>query len=138
LPGSSSSIRYVEGVVEPVAELARLLRTADWVAGRSDAEIGRALAGSTLVVTAWDGDRCVGILRVISDGVFRALIEDVVIEFERRGQGIGRALVEFALSRPAVLEVEELILFTGVPEFWGRFGFEPVGSAMKRFRAQTT
>jgi GNAT superfamily N-acetyltransferase len=127
------TVRYVDGIVDPVDEIARVLRTGDWAANRTDDDVGSALRNSFLVATAWDGERCVGVLRIIGDGVYRALIEDVVVDPAVRGQGIGRALVEFALSRPGVAGVEELILFTNVPAFWGRFGFESAGLAMKRF-----
>jgi GNAT superfamily N-acetyltransferase len=129
------TIRYVDGVVEPLTEIARVLRTADWAETRADDDIRRALASSYLVATAWEDDHCLGLVRIIGDGVYRALIEDVVIDPDVRGQGIGRALVEFALSRPGVASVEELILFTVVPAFWSRFGFESAGLAMKRFNA---
>jgi len=138
MAGVESDIRYVEGVREPIEELARVLRSADWATGRDDDVIRRALESTAVVVTAWRGDRCVGILRVISDGIYRALIEDVVIDPDARGQGIGRGLVEFALSHPDVAGVEELILFTMVPVFWSRFGFEPAGLAMKRFQRQSS
>jgi len=130
------SVRYVEGIVEPVDKIARVLRSGDWAANRMDDDIGRALRNSFLVVTAWDGERCIGVLRIIGDGVYRALVEDVVVDSAVRGQGIGRALVEFTLSQPGVANVEELILFTGVPEFWSRFGFKSAGLAMKRFSTE--
>jgi N-acetylglutamate synthase-like GNAT family acetyltransferase len=131
------TVRYVEGVVEPFEELARVLRSADWATNRADGDIQRALANSAVVVSTWDDKRCLRIVRIIDDGVYRALIEDVVVDPDARGHGIGRGLVELALSRPGVVDVEELILFTMVPDFWSCFGFEQAGGAMKRFRTRT-
>ena len=48
---------------------------------------------STLVVSAWDGDRLVGAVRVLSDTVFRSVIYDLLVAPEYQGQGIGRELV---------------------------------------------
>ena len=62
------TIRYLDGVTEPIVEVARVLRTADWAADRSDDDIRRALANSAIVASAWDGDCCLGLLRVIGDG----------------------------------------------------------------------
>jgi GNAT superfamily N-acetyltransferase len=127
------SFQVVDGKTEPVAELCRVMRAADWAADRTDADIARSFAGTTVLVSAWAGERCLGVFRVISDGVFRAMIEDVVVDPDARGQGIGRAMVQHALAHPAVAEVEEWSLFTEVPDFWLRMGFEPGGGAMKKF-----
>ncbi|MDR1464665.1 MAG: GNAT family N-acetyltransferase [Oscillospiraceae bacterium] len=48
---------------------------------------------STLVVSAWDGDRLAGAVRVLSDTIFRSVIYDLLVSPAYRGQGIGKGLV---------------------------------------------
>ena len=48
---------------------------------------------STLVISAWDGDRLVGAVRVLSDTIFHSVIYDLLVAPEYQGQGIGRELV---------------------------------------------
>ncbi|NLN46359.1 MAG: GNAT family N-acetyltransferase [Clostridiaceae bacterium] len=48
---------------------------------------------STLVISAWDGDRLVGAVRVLSDTIFRSVIYDLLVSPAYQGKGIGSELV---------------------------------------------
>ncbi len=48
---------------------------------------------STLVISAWDGDKLVGAVRVLSDTIFRSVIYDLLVAPEYQGKGIGSELV---------------------------------------------
>jgi predicted GNAT family N-acyltransferase len=107
----------------PLDAVQRLLAQTDWAAHRSPADLQTMLAGS-VCVGAWQADRLVGFARVITDGVYRALLEDVVVDESLRGQGIGRVLVERLLERLA--HVQQILLVCGdhlIP-FYDQFGFE--------------
>ena len=73
-----------------------------WANGRSRAQLGRMLSGSQVVVSAWRGKELVGFGRATSDGVFRAVLWDVVVAEAQQGQGLGRRIVEELLASPAV------------------------------------
>lgn len=45
---------------------------------------------STLVISAWDKERLVGAVRVLSDKVIRSVIYDLVVDPEYQGKGIGK------------------------------------------------
>ena len=107
----------------PLADVQRLLAQTDWAAQRTPADLQTMLAGS-VCAGAWQDDRLVGFARAITDGVYRALLEDVVVDESLRGQGIGRALVETLLERLA--PVQQILLVCGdhlIP-YYGQFGFE--------------
>jgi GNAT superfamily N-acetyltransferase len=55
--------------------------------------MGRMLAGANLVVSAWDGDRLVGIARSLSDFAFCTYLADLAVRLAYQRQGIGRELV---------------------------------------------
>src|SRR2546421_272508 len=57
----------------------------------------RMYAGSNVVLTAWDGDRLVGILRGLTDGCYDAYLCDMAIHPDYQRQGIGRGLLDFAV-----------------------------------------
>ena len=88
------------------------------------------LCGSDFVIAAKDGERTVGMSRVLTDGGCVALILDVVVHPEYQGRGIGRALMEsvmkFIHSRMALGEVSHICLMAakGKEEFYKKFGFE--------------
>ena len=105
-------------------QLQHLLRQTSWANQRSLEGIQKMLKGTPLTLGAWDGDRLVGFVRVITDGVYRALIDDVVVEESKRGAGIGSELMRRVVERLA--EVEEVFLRCGkhVVPFYERHRFE--------------
>jgi N-acetylglutamate synthase-like GNAT family acetyltransferase len=117
--------------VEPEA-LVELFRHVAWARHRTRASVAAALPGTSLLLTGWHAERCVAMLRVLSDGVYRALIEDVIVHPDCRGYGHGRRLIEATLAHPKVQAVEVVFLFTDVPAFYARFGFRRVATGMVR------
>jgi GNAT superfamily N-acetyltransferase len=49
---------------------------------------------STLVISAWEGGRLIGAVRVLSDKRFRSIIYDLLVLPEFQGRGVGRELVK--------------------------------------------
>ncbi|MBX5476489.1 MAG: GNAT family N-acetyltransferase [Clostridia bacterium] len=86
-------IEYREGREIPPEAVAELFDTVPWARGRAPERIARALAASDRVVTAWDGERLVGIARSLSDGEWYATVWDVIVHPDYRSRGIGREIV---------------------------------------------
>ncbi|MFN6344673.1 MAG: GNAT family N-acetyltransferase [Cyanobium sp.] len=117
--------------LRPTRALWKLQRLLDqhtfWAQGRSRAQLRRMLSGSAAVVSLWRGKRLVGFARASSDGVFRAVLWDVVIPEDLQGQGLGRQLVEALLNTPALRGVERVYLMTtNSAGFYRQLGFELV------------
>ena len=53
---------------------------------------------STLVISAWDNERLVGVVRVLSDKIVRSVIHDLVVLPEYKGKGIGKELVRRCIA----------------------------------------
>ena len=49
---------------------------------------------STLVISAWDKENLIGVVRVLSDKIIRSVIYDLVVLPEYKGKGIGNELVK--------------------------------------------
>lgn len=65
-----------------------------------------------------------GFGRVLTDYAFRAHIADVMVLPERRGRGLGQALVGAMLGHPELATVTRWTLTTAdAQELYGRFGF---------------
>lgn len=105
-------------------QLQDLLRQTGWANQRSIEGIQTMLDGTPLTLGAWEGNRLVGFVRVITDGIYRALIDDVVVEESKRGTGIGSELMQRIAERLA--GVEEVFLRCGehVVPFYERHGYE--------------
>ena len=117
----------------PVRGLQQLQRLFDlhcfWAQGRSLPELRRMLRGSSAIATAWRGDSLVGFGRATSDGIYRAVLWDVVVASDEKGQGMGRRLVEALLAAPKVSGCERVYLMTSQSRgFYERLGFEVVNS----------
>lgn len=95
---------------------------AGWWPGWDPDEIGRAVDAS-VAVGAWDGDRLVGFVRAISDGVHRAYIEDVVIDPDCRGKGIGERMVAALVELLEGVHIISLFCEPDRVSFYGRNGF---------------
>ena len=78
---------------------------------------------STLVFSAWDEDKMVGCVRVLSDTMFRSIIYDLAVLPEYQNQGIGSELVNKCIE---AYPNSEWSLET-IPErvsFYEKLGFE--------------
>lgn len=93
----------------------------------------QALAGiknSTYFVAAKDGNKTVGMARILSDGGCIANILDVVVLPEYQGNGIGRNLLQMLLSylheklNPGEIININLMAAQGKEGFYKKFGFE--------------
>ncbi|GBF82527.1 GNAT family N-acetyltransferase [Aphanothece sacrum] len=96
-----------------------------WARERTLEDLEIAINNSNPVVTVWDGTRMIGFCRATSDGIYRGTIWDVVIHPDYQGAGLGRKLVETALSHPLMSRVERVYLMTThQQQFYERIGFE--------------
>ncbi len=66
------------------------------------------LENAGLVITAWDGERMVGVSRSITDWVNCTYLADLAVSVDYQGQGIGRELVR--LTRAAAPQAKIILL----------------------------
>jgi GNAT superfamily N-acetyltransferase len=84
-------------------------------------------------VVAWDESRVVGFARALCDEVTNGYISMVAVAADRRGQGIGRKLVEQLMGDdPKISWV--LRAKPGAEGFWENMGFKRSEIAMERER----
>jgi len=69
-----------------------------WPREYSLSDTTAALARTTNI-GAWDGDRLVGSVRVLTDGYFFATIPEILVDPAYQRNGIGRHLMALALER---------------------------------------
>lgn len=88
-------------------------------------ELERAIRDSWCLVTAYDEGKLIGSGRVVSDGVFHALIVDVIIRPEYQKRGIGTLIMRRLLERCRDARLRDVQLFCarGKAPFYHRLGF---------------
>jgi len=84
---------------------------------------------ANLIISAWDGDRLVGISRSLTDFSYVAYLSDLAVDVQYQKQGIGKQLIEKTKSD---LEPECMLVLLAAPkarEYYGPLGFEQHPSA---------
>lgn len=103
-------------------------------------EAAQKESGYTLV-GAFEGQECVALIgyRVLSDFVHgrHLYIDDLVVTSDRRSQGVGEKLLDFAEGKAREFGCEGLRLCTGVEntagiKFYERCGWQPKAFAFKK------
>jgi GNAT superfamily N-acetyltransferase len=116
---------------------AYLSEEAYWSPGVPRAVVERSIEHS-LNFGLYRGDEQVGFARVVTDYATFAWLADVFVLREHRGAGLGKWLVETAVSHPELRGLRRWILATGdAHELYARFGFEPTAGDA-RFMALET
>ena len=95
-----------------------------WAKNRNYKNLRKLLAGSSAVITLWRGKRIIGFGRATSDGIYRAVLWDIIVADDLQGQGLGRQVVEALLETPSLKNVERVYLMTtNSMEFYKQLGF---------------
>ena len=80
----------------------------DWANSRKLSDVEQALSATAILLGAWKGKRLVGFAGAITDGRYRALIDDVIVDESMRGQGLGTRMMTLLAQR--LSGVEEVFL----------------------------
>jgi GNAT superfamily N-acetyltransferase len=104
-----------------------LYRANDWSAAVKPEALGRAIAGSDFVVSAWDSDELVGLGNALTDGHLVVYYPHLLVAPTHRGRGIGRQLVAMLQRRYAGLHQQVLVAEGEAIAFYERCGFVQAG-----------
>ena len=107
------------------------LTRAYWALGRPRERTERAIANS-LVFGLYDGDRQIGLARVVSDYAVFAYLCDVFVHEDYRAQGLGKWLMETVMGHPDLQGLRRWTLATNdAHELYRQFGWEDLQSPEK-------
>jgi len=110
----------------------RMLRASVGWYALSTAQAEAAIHNSAFLVAAKDGQRIVGMTRLMSDGGYFAVVLDVVVLPEYQGQGIGREMMSRAVAhirdglRPGEHSYTILTSAPAKEGFYEKMGFHQV------------
>lgn len=76
------------------SQLQRLFLSVNWESGNYPERLVRAMANSTQVVSAWDGEKLVGLVRALDDGETVAFLHYLLVDPAYQGQHIGDELMK--------------------------------------------
>ncbi len=109
-----SDLFKASGIKRPVDDLNRIKKMID---------------NANLIVTAWDGDKLVGVARAFSDFSYCCYLSDLAVDKEYQNQGIGHELVDEI--QKLISEESNLVLISApeAMEYYPKIGFENCGNA---------
>ena len=141
---SISLINHCEGAIglrlfglgpnlKPTNGLNKLKRLLDnnafWAQSRTINDLKKCLANSDVVISLWVDNEIVGFGRALTDGVYRGVLWDVVIDKNHQGKGFGTLIVKNLLSSKKIKNTKKLYLMTTNKKlFYSQFDFQEVTS----------
>ena len=103
--------------------IAEMLKRAYWARGRPRERVDRSLANS-LVFGLYDGEKQIGLARVVSDYAIFAYLCDVFIHEGYRAQGLGKWLMQTVHSHPDLQGLRRWTLATrDAHSLYSQFGW---------------
>jgi predicted GNAT family N-acyltransferase len=133
--------RIVEILTESqVSDLMDLYKNEFWSDKRTRQDVVKMLASTDVIIGLVDEcDRLIGITRVLTDFVYRAMIFDVIIKPTHRKMGLGAKLMDAVLNHPQLQTVEHFYLncLPNMMPFYERWGFSDDVGGLKFLRRTT-
>lgn len=130
-------LRYSRQKTFEPEQLGQLFQSVGWQSGARPDKLVRAMEGASRVISAWEGDRLVGLIRGLDDGVWQGTIDCLLVHRDDQGRGIAAQLLAMMKE-----EYRELLYVSVMPEerenvpFYEKYGFQVMaeGTAMQRVR----
>lgn len=117
--------------INDIKSIALLYESAGWFDYTENLnKLEMAFKNSLKIISAWHGEKLVGLIRVIGDGVTIIYIQDIIVLPEYQGNGIGTGLIKSILDE--YKNVRQKILISDNKEtsveFYENFGFKSINN----------
>ena len=111
-------------------KLKKLLdKNAFWAKNRTIKDLKKCLANSDVVISLWVDNEIVGFGRALTDGIYRGVLWDIVIDQNHQGKGFGKLIVKNLLSSKKIKNTKKLYLMTTNKKlFYSQLDFKEVNS----------
>lgn len=135
VPGPEDCFFYDSAYAVRPEEIQELYRFTHWGRSRSIEQIARMLQGSSMCFSVRREGKLIAFCRILTDFVFRGSLWDILVHPDFQGQGLGTALIHYALDHPAIRDIPLITTYTSDLEpFLEKFGFRAGEGTMKLLR----
>ena len=100
-----------------------MLSRSYWARDRSREEVEKSVASSLCFNLLMD-EKQIGFARILTDNMAYAIILDMIIRGEFRGQGLGKWLVKCICEHPKVTPLRQVLWTGDADDFYRQTGFE--------------
>ena len=106
-----------------------LEKNTTWAKNRKIEDIKICLANSDVIISLWSQNKILGFGRALSDGIYRSVLWDIVIDNDHQGRGYGTLLVNALLESKIIQRSEKIYLMTSNQKnFYCQLNFKEVFS----------
>lgn len=74
-------------------QVEELFLSVHWLSGKYPQQLTKALKASSTVITAWDGEKLIGLIRALDDGGMVAFLHYLLVHPDYQGHGIAVRLL---------------------------------------------
>ena len=122
--GLGPNLRPFKGLIK----LQKFLnRNAFWAKDRKLNDLKKCLSNSDVIISIWVGSQIVGFGRALSDGIYRGVLWDIVIDKNHQGKGYGKLIVKTLLNSPKLKHTKKVYLMTtDKKQFYSQIDFKDV------------
>ena len=104
-------------------------KNTSWAKNRKIHDLKTCLANSDVIVSLWSNNKILGFGRALSDGTYRSVLWDIVIDHNYQGKGYGKLIVNSLLEDKRIKQSKRIYLMTSnQKEFYCQIGFDQVSS----------
>ena len=106
-------------------DVSKLFKSVHWESGNYPERLVLGMKNSTHVISAWDNERLVGLIRALDDGHTIAFLHYILVDPEYQKQHIGNELMKRMMDK-----FEDLLYIKVIPSdpntipFYEKFGFK--------------
>ena len=113
--------------------LEELFLSVEWSSGHYPEKLAAAMRNFEAVYSAWDGERLVGLVCAMDDGVMTAYVHYLLVRPEYQHQGIGKRLVELVRERYREYLRIVVVAYNAELRFYESCGFQKAEAASAMF-----
>ncbi len=114
-------------------ELERLFLSVEWSSGHFPDRLAAAMRNFRTVFSAWDGDKLVGMICAMDDGIMNAYVHYLLVDPDYHGRTIGRTLVEMVKEKYVSYLRIAVIVYDEEMHFYEQCGFQKADRASPMF-----
>ncbi len=110
-----------------VEDIIELYKVNKWSSAEKPNELYNALLNSHSLITAWDGDKLIGLGNAISDGYLVVYYPHLLVHPNYQGKGIGQMIMDKMQEKYKDFHMQMLTADGKAIDFYNKVGFVKAG-----------
>lgn len=121
MPSQLADIFHRSGLKRPTEDLARM---------------AQMLAHADILITAWDGEKLIGVARSLTDFCFCCYLSDLAVDQDYQQRGVGKQMIALTQDQIGAKTTLLLLAVPNAMAYYPKVGFEAIGNGWTIHRTQ--